>query len=304
MLKSVTELRNLANQGDRKTMAVVFAHNDHVIESVKLASDMDVIKPVLIGDADKIKSLINAYGLKEPYEIVEEQDPQKASLYAMNLVNEGQCDIVMKGLIDTKIILREVVNSETGIRKSDLLSHVGVVSLPTYHKAIFATDGAMNIQPNVDQKIKLIENAVDLAHTLGYKKPKVGIISSVEKVNPKIQSTLEAKEIVEHYQNQSHDFIIDGPFALDNLVSMESKKQKGIESEVAGDCDIFVFPNLDGGNIFYKTCMFLAKGESAGIVLGAKVPIIVTSRADTANAKFNSILLAVVNAHGLSNSSN
>jgi phosphate butyryltransferase len=162
----------------------------------------------------------------------------------------------------------------------------------------------MNISPTPEQKIEIIEAAVSLAHSLGYEQPKVGLVSAVEKVNPKIQSTLDAKAVVEHYQDKDINFLIDGPFAVDNLVSFESVKQKGIESPVAGDCDILVFPNLDGGNIFYKTCMFLANGKSAGLILGAKVPIVLTSRADTAEAKLNSIILAVVNANGLSNSSN
>jgi phosphate butyryltransferase len=303
MIKSIAELENLAKKVSRKKMAVVFAHNDHVIESLKMAVDGGFVEPILIGDGPEIEYLVHKLELKKPYQIIDESDPSKASLIATNLVNNGECDIMMKGLIDTRIILKAVVNSDTGIKQSHLLSHVGVVALPTYHKLIFATDGAMNIAPNVEQKIALTEAAVDLAHSLGYKMPKVGIVSAVEKVNPKIKSTVEAKEIVDYYNDRPHDFIIDGPFAIDNLVSMESKKQKNIDSDVAGDCDIFIFPDLEGGNIFYKTCMFLAGGKSAGLILGAKVPIVLTSRADTAESKYNSILLAVVNADGLSHSS-
>lgn len=304
MLKSVADLAKLAKKVNRKKMAVVFAHDDHVIEAVQGAANQGFVEPILIGNEESIKTLIKEHKLEKPYQIINELDPSKASLIAMNLVNEGKADIVMKGLIDTKLILKEVVNSETGIKKSHLLSHVGVVSLPTYPKVIFATDGAMNISPTPEQKVEIIEAAVSLAHSLGYEQPKVGLVSAVEKVNPKIQSTLDAKAVVEHYQDKDINFLIDGPFAVDNLVSFESVKQKGIESPVAGDCDILVFPNLDGGNIFYKTCMFLANGKSAGLILGAKVPIVLTSRADTAEAKLNSIILAVVNANGLSNSSN
>lgn len=304
MLKSVADLAKLAKKVNRKKMAVVFAHDDHVIEAVQGAAKEGFVEPILIGNEESIKTLIKEHKLEKPYQIINELDPSKASLIAMNLVNEGKADIVMKGLIDTKLILKEVVNSETGIKKSHLLSHVGVVSLPTYPKVIFATDGAMNISPTPEQKVEIIEAAVSLAHSLGYDIPKVGLVSAVEKVNPKIQSTLDAKAVVEHYQGKDINFLIDGPFAVDNLVSFESVKQKGIDSPVAGDCDILVFPNLDGGNIFYKTCMFLANGKSAGLILGAKVPIVLTSRADTAEAKLNSIILAVVNANGLSNSSN
>jgi len=302
MLKSVAELANLAKKVNRKKMAVVFAHDDHVIEAVYGASKQGFVEPILIGDQEEIYKLIESYQLEKPYQVIHELDPSKASLIAMNLVNQGECDIVMKGLIDTKLILKEVVNSETGIKKAHLLSHVGVVSLPTYPKVIFATDGAMNISPDVEQKIEIIEAAVALAKTLGYDCPKVGLVSAVEKVNPKIESTVHAQKIVEYYQGKDIDFLIDGPFAIDNLVSFESVKQKGIESPVVGDCDVLIFPNLDSGNVFYKTCMFLANGKSAGLILGAKVPIVLTSRADTAEAKLNSIILAVVNANGLSNS--
>ncbi|MFO7969703.1 MAG: bifunctional enoyl-CoA hydratase/phosphate acetyltransferase [Bacillota bacterium] len=304
MLKSVAELAKLAKKVNRKKMAVVFAHDAHVIESVGKAAAKGFVEPILIGDEQIINELVTEYKLKKPYSIINELDPSKASLIAMNLVNENKCDILMKGLIDTKIILKEVVNSETGIKKKNLLSHVGVVSLPTYDKVLFATDGAMNISPDYKQKIEILEAAVDLAKSLGYKLPKVGLVSAVEKVNPKIESTVDAKKIVEYYQDKEIDFMVDGPFAVDNLVSFESVRQKNIQSTVAGDCDILIFPNLDGGNIFYKTCMFLANGKSAGIILGAKVPIVLTSRADTAESKLNSIILSVVNADGLSDSRN
>jgi len=304
MLKSVNELRVMAKKVNRTKCAVVFAHDDHVIEAVKSASDLGIIYPILIGIKDEIVKLIGDFDLKEPYEIIDESDGEKATRIAMDLVNNKSVDIVMKGLIDTKVLLKGVVNSDFGIKDSKLLSHVGIVSYPNHHKVLFATDGAMNISPNVEQKILIIEAAVKLAKSLGYDMPKVGLVSAVEKVNPKIQSTVDAKEIVEYYEKKSIDFIIDGPFAVDNLVSMDSVRQKGITSKVGGDCDILVFPNLDSGNIFYKTSVFLAGGESAGIVLGAKVPIVLTSRADSASAKLNSILLAVLNHDGLSNLSN
>jgi len=304
MLKKVSELKSLVKQINRKKIAVVFAHDDHVIEAIKAASDLGVVDPILIGKRKEIEELIQEFKLEKPYTIIDEADGEKATRIAMDMVNNKEVDILMKGLIDTKVLLKGVVNSEFGIKDAPLLSHVGIVSYPFHHKVLFATDGAMNIEPNVEQKIMLIEAAVRLAHSLGYDMPKVGLVSAVEKVNPKIKSTVEAKEIVDHYQDKDIDFYIDGPFAVDNLVSMDSVKQKNITSIVGGDCDILVFPNLDGGNIFYKTSVFLAGGDSAGVVLGAKVPIVLTSRADTAEAKLNSILLAVLNHEGLSHLSN
>ncbi|MDT8336518.1 MAG: phosphate acyltransferase [Candidatus Izemoplasmatales bacterium] len=304
MLRSVDELRVLAEKVDRKKIAVVFAHDDHVISAIKDASDLGIIEPILIGEKLKIEELIKEFKLLPPYSIIDEPDGEIATKIAMDLVNDQQVDLLMKGLIDTKILLKGVVNNDYGIKDAKLLSHVGIVSFPTYHKVLFASDGAMNITPNFEQKILIIENSVKLAKSLGYKMPKVGLVSAVEKVNPKIQSTVEAKEIVDYYQDKEIDFLIDGPFAIDNLVSMDSVKQKNITSPVGGDCDILIFPNLDAGNIFYKTSVFLANGKSAGVILGAKVPIVLTSRADSAEAKLNSILLAVLNHDGLSNLSN
>jgi phosphate butyryltransferase len=304
MLKNLDDLRAAAKSASLKRMAVVFAHDDHVIEAVKNACDFNIIEPFLIGDKKRIQVLINQFGLKQPYKIINETNPELATKIAMEMVNDGSVDIVMKGLIDTKILLKGVVNKEYGIRESKLLSHVGIVEYPTLDRVLFASDGAMNITPDYEQKILIVEAAVKLAKSLGYTQPKVGIVSAVEKVNPKIESTLDAQKIVEYYKDKDIDFLIDGPFAIDNLVSMDSVKHKGIKSPVAGICDILIFPNLDGGNIFYKTSVFLAAGKSAGLIMGAKVPIVLTSRADTAEAKLNSILLAVVNKDGLLTSSN
>jgi phosphate butyryltransferase len=299
MLRNLDDLRAAAKSASLKKMAVVFAHDDHVIEAVKMASDFKIIEPILIGDKELIEKLIIQFKLEKPYQIINELDPELATKVAMDMVNDGTVDIVMKGLIDTKILLKGVVNKEYGIRESKLLSHVGIVEFPTLDRVLFATDGAMNIEPDYEQKILIAEAAVKLAKSLGYQLPKVGIVSAVEKVNPKIESTLDAQKIVEYYNGKDIDFLIDGPFAIDNLVSMDSVIHKGIKSPVAGVCDILLFPNLDGGNIFYKTSVFLGQGKSAGLIMGAIVPIVLTSRADTAEAKLNSILLPVVNKDGL-----
>ena len=299
MLKNLDDLKIAAKKATKKRMVVVFAHDEHVIEAVNLACEEGIIEPILIGFEDKIKELIKGLSFDSSLKIINEPDPVLATKIAMDLVNQGEVDIVMKGLIDTKILLKGVVNKEYGIVNSSLLSHVGIVEYPTLDRVLFATDGAMNIEPTWEQKILIIEAAVSLAKSLGYSLPKVGIVSAVEKVNPKIASTVDAEKIVNYYKDKDIDFLIDGPFAVDNLVSMESVMTKGINSKVAGVCDILLFPNLDGGNIFYKTSVFLANGKSAGLVMGAKVPIVLTSRADTSEAKLNSIFLAVVNKDGL-----
>jgi len=298
MLKHVDELKKIVKKNKVYSMVVVFAHDEYVIDAVAKAVKLGVIKPILIGDKQIINELCSEYQIEA--EVIECMDVIEAPKIAMELVHQGKANIVMKGLIDTKYLLKAVVNNDYGIKKKSLLSHVGLVSVPGMDRVLFATDGAMIIEPSVEEKIGLIENAVELLLSLGYQEPKIGIVSSVEKVNPKIKSTMDAKEIVDYYSDKQIPFLIDGPFAVDNLVSIDSVKHKGIESKVAGLADVLVFPNLDGGNIFYKTSVFLAKGDSAGIVMGAEVPIIVTSRADTMNAKLNSILLAVVNLDGIS----
>lgn len=294
MLKRVSDLAGLFAGKPKKRLAVCFAHDDMVIKAVKDAVDNGAIEPILIGDGAEIQRLLIEEGLTTPVRVIDEPDMPKAVRLCMDMVNQGQVDVLMKGLLDTKDLLKGVVNSEFGIKNRPLLSHVGMVSFPHFDRVLFATDGAMNIQPGVDEKIQLIENAVWLAHKLTYPRPNVGLVSAVEKVNPKILSTVEAEAIKAHYAGKDLDFAIDGPFAIDNLVSMESVKHKNIQSPVAGKADILVFPNLDAGNVFYKTSVFLNQAEAAGIIVGAKVPIVLTSRADDAMTKYHSILLGVM----------
>lgn len=300
-MNSVHELLFEAKKCPKKRLAVVFAHDEFVMDAIQAACEAGIISPILIGDSSQIQTLIHELHIQEPCEVIHEPDAEKASRIGMDLVNSHRADLLMKGLLDTKVLLKAVVNSEYGIKESRLLSHVGLVSFPGLDRVLFVTDGAMNIAPTVEEKILLIENAVKLAHRIGYDEPKVGIVSAVEKVNPKIASTVDAEAITSYYRlNPPSHFLVDGPFAVDNLVSMESVRHKGIHSPVAGCADILLFPNLDGGNIFYKTSVFLGHAVAAGIVIGAKVPIVLTSRADSAETKSNSIALGVIYSHGLS----
>lgn len=300
MLRNLEDLKTMVRTIEKKRLCVVFAHDEFVLEAIKEAMDLGIIDPILIGKKLEIEQICKQLDIHlDEVVIIDDDDAASSSKTAMDLVNQGKADIIMKGLLDTKVLLKGVVNNEYGIKDKPVLSHVGLIAVPGMDRVLFASDGAMLIEPTVDEKIAIIENAAALTKTLGYEKPLIGIVSSVEKVNPKIPSTVDAQKIKEHFENMDVPFVVDGPFAIDNLVSMESVKHKGIVSPVAGIADILIFPNLDGGNIFYKTVVFLAHGESAGIVMGAKVPIIVTSRADTPKAKLNSILLAVVNHDGL-----
>ncbi|MFA5007442.1 MAG: bifunctional enoyl-CoA hydratase/phosphate acetyltransferase [Candidatus Izemoplasmatales bacterium] len=303
MLEKVSDLFRLTEGLRPYRLAVVCAHDEFVVDAVAMAAERGLVEPILIGRLAEIAELACRFKMKKPFEIVDKPDDESAVRHGIDLVNRGEADILMKGLVDTKVLLKGVVNSEWGIKDAPLLSHVGIVSVPLVDRVLFATDGAMNIAPSVAEKTLLIENAVKLARTLGYDRPKVGLVSAVEKVNPKIASTLDADEVKKTFALRGDcGFDVDGPFAIDNLVSADSVRHKGLSGPVAGRADILVFPNLDGGNVFYKTAVFLAGAEAAGLVIGARVPIVLTSRADAPETKLHSIALAVVYGHGLSDS--
>ncbi|MGD9605297.1 MAG: bifunctional enoyl-CoA hydratase/phosphate acetyltransferase [Bacilli bacterium] len=305
-MRQLNDLLIAAQKLPRQKIAVVSANDEPVIEAVEQALKIGFIHPILIGPKEQISQLIVQKNYQiDRYEIIDANSDEHASLMAMELVNNHQVDFIMKGLLDTKVLLKAVVNKETGIRKAPLLSHVGLISYRDYDRILFVTDGAMNIAPDVNDKVAIINNAVELAKTLGYQLPKVGLVAAVEKVNPKMLSTVDADSIVNLFkQGLIPDCLVDGPFAIDNLVSMEAVYHKGIKSDVAGMADILVFPGIDSGNVFYKTSVFLGKAESAGLILGAKCAIVLTSRADSAQSKLYSIALAAVYQYGLSHFSN
>ncbi len=302
-MKKLSEIIAKAKNLPKQKLVVVAANDEFVIHAVNEALKMGIIHPILLGPKPMIVAIIekNGYDL-DKYEIIDCASDEEASFKAMELIRAKKGDLLMKGLLDTKVLLKAVVNKELGIRESKLLSHVGLISYPDFNRILFVTDGAMNIAPSVEDKISIIENAVKLTKTLGYVKPKVGLVAAVEKVNPKMPSTVEAAEIVNLYkQGFIQDCLVDGPFAIDNLVSMEAVQHKNIHSEVAGQADILVFPGIDAGNVFYKTSVFLGKAESAGIVIGATNAIVLTSRADSRQSKLYSIALGAVYQYGLSN---
>ncbi len=290
MLNHFESLILQAKQREPQRIVVVFPHHIDIIQAVIEAYHEGIINPILIGDKTVIKPLIEGY----TFVIMHETDPIIASKKAMMLVNHHDVDIIMKGLIDTHHLLKAVVNDTYGIKKADVLSHVGLLAYDDFDRILYVSDGAMNIAPNVTEKIAIIENAVSLVYKIEQKRPKVGLVSAVEKINKKMISTVDAQEILNYYKNKDITFDIDGPFAIDNLVSLSAVEHKGLKGPVAGQANILIFPNIESGNVFYKTSVFLAHATSAGIVMGAKVPIVLTSRADSKEAKLNSIYLAVV----------
>jgi len=279
-------------------IAVAAAHDMEVLSAIKMAMELNLVTPILVGDKVQILKYAEELQLKlDNIEIIDEADIQKASEIAVKLVHDAKAKILMKGLVDTSIILRAVLNKEFGLRTSNLLSHAAVFELEKYHKLLFVTDAAMNLAPNADEKRQITENIVSLAHSLSIKEPKVAVICAKEKVDPKMIATVDAADLVE--KNKSGELsgcIIGGPFALDNAISKEAAKHKGINDPVAGDADILLMPTIEAGNVLYKSLAFLSNSKNAGILLGAAAPIVLTSRADTDEAKLNSIALAVLHA--------
>ncbi len=294
ILKSLDELVTLAKSKETRRLAVAAADDKAVLEAVKAAYKQDIIVPVLVGNKENIKKICKKidFDIKD-IDIYNELDPSKSCIKAVSLIKENKADILMKGLVSTAPLLKAVLNKENGLRKGATLSHFAYIETPYYHKLIGITDAAMNIAPELMEKIDIINNSVDALHLLGIENPKVAVVGPLEVVNPKIESTTHAAILsIMNKRKQINGCIIDGPFAIDNAVSKEAAEHKGIISEVAGDADILLAPDLNSGNILYKTMMFLGGSTSAAVIVGAKVPIVLTSRADTDKSKMMSIALA------------
>jgi phosphate butyryltransferase len=212
---------------------------------------------------------------------------------AVKLIRENKAEILMKGLVQTSTLLKAVLDKENGLRKGNLLSHFALMESPFYHKLLAIADGGVNISPTFEEKVTILENSVEAFHKLGYECPKVAVIGAVETVNPKMETTIHAAMLTQmNKRKQIKGCLVDGPFALDNAVSKEAAKHKGIVSDVAGDADLVLVPNIDAGNILYKALGFLGNATAAAVIMGAKVPIILTSRADSDRSKLMSIALA------------
>lgn len=296
-MKNFEDILKIATNKNVK-IAVAAAHDMEVLSAIKMAMELNLVTPILVGDKKQILQYAEDLQLKlDSVEIIDEADIQKASEIAVKLVHNGEAKILMKGLVDTSIILRAVLNKEFGLRTSNLLSHAAVFELEKYHKLLFVTDAAMNLAPNLDEKRQITENIVSLAHSLSIKEPKVAVLCAKEKVDPKMIATVDADELVK--MNKSGELsgcLVGGPFALDNAISKEAAKHKGINDPVAGDADIVLMPTIEAGNVLYKSLAFLSNSKNAGILLGASSPIVLTSRADSDEAKLNSIALAVLHA--------
>jgi phosphate butyryltransferase len=294
MFKNMKDLVSQAKEGDLKTLVVACADDKHVLEAVEMARSEDIVRPILIGNKEIILMLFDSLKINQDYyEIIDEMEHDKACDYAVKLASENEGYILMKGYVDTKVILKSVLKEEFAFKGVRRLSHVSLFALKNYHKLLMMTDGAMNMYPNVDEKQEIIENGVGVFHKLGISNPKVGIIAAIEKLNNKMQPTVDAVELVKRNQEQKlTGCLVDGPFGLDNAISKEAAEHKGVKGDVAGDVDMILMPQIEAGNVFYKSMMFLADAKSASVVVGGKRPIVLTSRADSTESKFYSIALA------------
>lgn len=297
-MKSFSEIINIAKERGPKVISVACAQDSDVLKAVEGARKEGIATAILVGDEPKIKEISNELGIDlNNYEIIHEEDLSKASLKAVELVSSGRAHLVMKGLVDTSIILKAVLDKEVGLRTGCPLSHIAVFKIPSYDRLFFVTDAAMTLKPDLDTKKKLIENAVSVAHALDIEEPKVAVLCAKEKVNDKMVCTLDAKELEDmNKRGEIKGCMVGGPFALDNAVSEEAAKLKGMDHPVGGKADILLVPDLESGNILYKSMVFFAQGENAGIIVGAKAPIVLTSRADSDVSKLNSIALGVLSA--------
>jgi len=291
-------LRQRIKIHQKTILAVAAAADEEVISAVSRAVKEGYVSAVLIGDEPKIRSISAEHGFSlDTLTIVHEPDAVLACEKAVKLVSSHQADLLMKGLVDTSILLKAVLNKEWGLRTDHLLSHATVFTVPSIDKLFLMSDGAMNIAPDLVAKQQIIENVVPVAHVLGLANPKVAILCAVEKVNPKMQATLDAQALSQlQKEGRIVGCEVDGPIAFDGAISVEAAHHKGMTSPNAGKADILIMPNIEAGNILFKAVTHFAHGEVASIINGATVPIVLTSRSDSDEAKFNSILLAILMA--------
>ena len=280
-------------------MAVVHPCDIESLKGALMSAEAGLIDPILIGPEAKIRAIASESGLDlKQHRIVDVKHSHEAAAMAVTLVRNGDAEALMKGSLHTDELMAEVVARTSGLRTARRISHVFLMDVPTYPRPILITDAAVNIAPTLEEKVQIIQNAIDLAHIIGIPEPKVAILSAVETINPKIQSTLDAAALCKMAdRGQITGGLLDGPLAFDNAVSLSAAKTKGINSRVAGHAEVLVVPDLESGNMLAKQLEYLANALTAGIILGARVPIVLTSRADTADTRIASCVIATLIAH-------
>lgn len=294
MIKSFDEVLQRVKSNGIKKVAVAVAQDEPVLEAIRDARNAGIAEAILVGDKEKIEECAKVVGLDlNGIELIHEPNGPMAAKKAVELVSSGKAEMVMKGLIDTASFLRAVLDKEKGLRTGKVLSHVAVFDVPALQRIIVLTDAAMNIAPDLMTKKQILENGVAIAKAIGMEMPKVACVAAVEVVNPDMQPTLDAAALSKmNDRGQIKGCIVDGPFAIDNALSEEAAKHKGINSPVAGHADVILVPNIETGNVMYKTLTYTSNAKNGGILAGAAAPVILTSRADSPESKLYSIALA------------
>lgn len=301
MIKKLDQMLDVLKDMDKVVLSVAAAHDEEVLLAIKSATEMNIITPILVGQEDKIRKISDEINFDlNGIKIIDKETIEECAEVAVKLVSSKEADFVMKGLLDTSVILKAVLNKEWGLRTDSLLSHVMVYEADFYPKLLVTTDGGMNIAPNYEQKVKILKNAIKATEPLGLETIKVCALAAKEKVNPKMQATVDAKELEDACKNGEfgENVIVEGPLAFDLAVSKEACEVKGFKTEVGGDVDIILMPTIEVGNGIGKAFTYAAGAKSAGIIMGAKAPIVLVSRSDTHESKLYSIAYgAIVAAH-------
>lgn len=295
-MKSINELLEKSIEKKGAVISVAVAQDSHVLEAVKEAHQLGIADFKLVGNKHEIEEI--AKGLKmdlAPFEIIDIPEVTEATYKAVELVSKNKASALMKGLVDTSIVMKAALDKQIGLRTDKKLSHIAVFEVPMYHKLVYVTDSAINIAPDLTTKKEIIQNAIEAVRKTGVNQPKVALLAAKEKVDEKMPVTLEYEKLVEMSINgEIENSIIAGPLPLDVAVSKAAAETKKVENLVCGDADILFCPNIESGNILYKSLAFLANAKNGGIVLGAKAPIIMTSRADSSESKVIAIALGTI----------
>jgi len=297
-MKTIKEIMEAAKKVTPKRISIAVAQDFEILSAVSQAKKLNIADAILVGDKDKIEKIAKDNSISiDGFEIIDIKDDIEASKKAVEIVSKGKADIVMKGMLETSVYMKAVLDPMIGLKTGNILSCVGMAEIDGFDKFIFYSDPVMNPMPDLNTKREILLNAVKVAHAVGIEEPKVAVISAKENVDSKLPSTIDARELEEmNKRGEITGCIVAGPVSLDIAISRKSAEHKKYNNPVGGNADILLLPNLEVANVFYKSLIYFAKAKTAGIVTGAKAPIIITSRADSDTKKLASIALCVLMA--------
>jgi phosphate butyryltransferase len=295
-IRTFSKLLEAAKEKGPKTVAVAAGHQSEIMLAGLDAEFASLAEVILVGDSERIHEIADREGFDiSRMEVIHSPEPHEAAWQVMKLVSEGQADIAMKGRVETSVFLRAALSKELGLRTGRLFTHVAVFEIPLFDRLIFISDAGVIVAPDLEQKVQIVQNAIHVAHAVQIEVPRVAVLAATEVVNPKIPTTLDAANLSKMAdRGQIRGGLVDGPLALDNAISPESARIKGIKSEVAGYADILIAPDIEAGNVLAKAITYFAQGKMAGVVVGARCPLILPSRSDTREAKLVSLALGVI----------